>query len=269
MYSDKYQKIIESSSIPANYKYYWNYQYRLGKEYIVPYLLKYKSFKPGFSVAEIGSAEGGVLAALSEAGASMSLATDIAQDRLDYGKIISDLLEVPVEYRNHNIINQEPEETWINSFDLVLLRDVIEHLDDTETAMNNIRRLIKPGGFLFVTFPPYYSPFGGHQHTVINKGGKLPFIHFLPNFIFHRLIASGRENDIGEVKRLQQIRLTPSKFISSAILSRFEIIREDYYILRPVFKMKYGLPTLKVTPLSFIPAIRNLSLEACYILQNK
>jgi ubiquinone/menaquinone biosynthesis C-methylase UbiE len=271
-----YKKVIEpvntgvSDEIPENYKYYWGYQYKLGEQAIVPYIQKAGAFKPGCSVMEIGSAEGGVLHTFVEAGAGEAVGTDIAQNRLDMGKKISRIMDMDVSYEYHNIITEEIPEKWNKHFDLVLLRDVIEHLDDTYIALSKISRIIKPGGFLFVTFPPYHSPFGGHQHTIDSTAGKLPYIHLLPDFIFHKLLSKGREGDIGEVKRLQQIKLTTKKFESALEKTSLEIYKKDFYLLRPVFKMKFGLPAIKLTGISFIPGIKKFfSLEASYLLRQK
>jgi len=262
--------IQNQKDIPDNYKYYWGYQYRLGEEVVVPYLSVLNAFKQGFRVVEIGSAEGGVLAALVQAGATNALATDIAEHRLTLGDKITKKLNLDIEFKYHNIIEQEIPDNWKNSADLVILRDVIEHLDDTDIALKNISKFLKPGGFLYVTFPPYYSPYGGHQHIVMNTLGKLPFIHVLPDFIFHKMIKSGRPGDVGEVKRLQKIRLTPKKFIKSALSQGYEMFHEDYYFIRPVFKMKFGLPTIKITPIAFLPGFKDvISLEASYILRKK
>jgi len=264
------ENIKKSPEIPNNYWYYWNYMYQLGRTSVVPYLQQYNAFKKGFKVAEIGSAEGGVLMACVESGAVEALGTDIAVDRLLMGEKIAKVGGLDIQYDEHNIITEEPKNQWRENFDLVLLRDVIEHLDYTEIALKNIRKIIKKDGFLFVTFPPYHSPFGGHQHTVASLGGKFPYIHLLPDFIFHKLIEKGRQNDIGEVKRLQNIRLTPAKFEKAALAAGFSIYKNDFYFLRPVFKMKFGLPAIKSTALSWIPGVKQFaSLEACYILQNK
>lgn len=266
--NNQYKLVQNSDKLTDFDKYYWGYQYRLGKETLVPYLLDYGAFQKGMRVAEVGSAEGGVLASFVEAGATDALGTDIVQTRMDKGAVISEIIDAPIKFLNHDIINQEILPEWDAAYDLVLLRDVIEHLDDTDIALTNIRKIIKPGGHLFVTFPPYHSPFGGHQHTVMNTGGKLPYIHLLPDKVFHQLIASGRKNDIGEVKRLQKIRLTPTKFMKAAKDSGYEIVHQDYYLLRPVFKMKFGLPSIKLTPVAKMNFIRNyFSLEAAYILK--
>ncbi len=264
------KNIVQSSKLSDNDKYYWGYQFDLGNDVIVPYLESNKVFKSGDKVAEVGAAEGGVLAAFVEAGAKEAYGSDIVQFRLDIGNYIKEISGVEIEFHNHNIITEDIEENKKKKYDLVLLRDVIEHLDDTEVALRNIGKMIKQGSYLYVTFPPYHSPFGGHQHTVANAWGKLPYIHLLPNFIFHKLIASGRQNDIGEVKRLQGIVLTPKKFERAAEAAGYEIVKSDFYLLRPVFKMKFGLPAVKITALSALPCVKRFfSLEASYILKKK
>jgi len=263
-------KISNFTDITDDYKYYWTYQYRLGNEVVVPYLIESGIFNPGDRVMEIGSAEGGVLAAFVEQGANDALATDIARNRLDVGAQISEHLNLPIEFKYHNILTEEVAPEWKEQASLVILRDVIEHLDDTELALRKIREFIKPNGYLYVTFPPYYSPFGGHQHNLMNFWGKLPYIHYLPDGLFNKLISSGREADIDEVKRLRNIRMTARKFINAAENTGFEVFRKDYYLLRPVFKMKFGLPAIKITALSGLPLVKEfLSLEASYILKVK
>ena len=267
--TDFYQKINSSNEVVANTKYYWGYQYNLGKEVIVPYLTSIGAFKPGFKVAEIGSAEGGVLASFVEKGATEALGTDIIDVRLELGKKINEIIGINIEFNNHNIVEEEVPEKWSQKFDLVLLRDVIEHLDNTETALKNIKKIIKPGGFLYVTFPPYYSPFGGHQHTLNNFWGKLPYLHYLPDSIFNKFISSGRKNDIVEVKRLRNIRLTPNKFKNAFQNAGFSVENKDFYLLRPVYKMKFGLPSLKLSGLTFLPIVQNVfSMEASYLLRS-
>lgn len=265
---EKYEFVRRSDRVDDNDKYYWGYQYRLAHEVLVPLLSKLHAFEPGYTVTEIGCAEGGVLAAFVDAGARNALGTDIAKSRLEKGEIISEMIETPIKFVYHDLLKDGVEPEWQSKSDLVLLRDVIEHLDDTVIALEGVKEFLKPGGLLYVTFPPYHSPFGGHQQTLMNTWGKFPYIHLLPNAVFHRMIASGRPNDIGEVKRLQNIRMTPKKFIDAARETGFEIVKQDYYLLRPVFKMKFGLPAIKITPVSGLPLVKSfLSLEASYLLK--
>lgn len=267
-YKKIYNKVVKSEELRNNDKYYWGYQFRLGAEILVPDLSESGFFRPGFKTAEIGSAEGGALAAFELAGADKCYAVDIASDRLKIGRRINKIGGFDIEFERFDILKENPESDKVAAFDLIILRDVIEHLDKTRLALAKIKTLMKPGGYLFVTFPPYNSPFGGHQHTAANRLGKLPYIHLLPNFIFHRLIASGRPNDVWEIKRLQGIKLDPGKFLFAAEKTGLEVVREEYYLLRPVFKMKFGVPSMRITPLKNLPLVKSfLSLEANFVLR--
>ena len=260
-------KVNNDEKLTSQDKYYWNYMYDLGRDFIVPYLSGKGIFKSGYKVAEIGSAEGGVLASFMDAGASKGLGTDIAEVRLDKGRYIAKLGEIDLQYTTHDIVTQEPPKEWQEEFDLVLLRDVIEHLDNTTSALKNIKMVMKKDGNLFVTFPPFHSPYGGHQHTVKSTGGKFPYIHLLPKNTFNKFIEKGVKADIIEANRIYNIRLTIPKFEQAVRDAGLKIAEREFYFLRPVFKMKFGLPSLKINTLAKIPFIRKyFTLEASYIL---
>lgn len=52
------------------------------------------------------------------------------------------------------------------SFELAVSLDVVEHLEDDETALREMRRVVTPGGALVVTVPAYQWLWSGHD--VIN-----------------------------------------------------------------------------------------------------
>ena len=266
--TDAYKTIMDVKDISDNDKYYWGYQFRLASEVLVEYMRNHGAFHPGDAVAEIGCAEGGVLAAFEIAGAKRALGTDIAVSRLETGRRINEILGLKAHLTTHDVIGQEPLPEWQHSYDLVILRDVIEHLDHTDIALRNISRLLKPGGFLFVTFPPYHSPFGGHQHLIETSRAKLPYIHLLPRPLFFRMIQGGSAINVEEVRRLRAISLTTKAFLSATQKEGYTLHHEDLYLLRPVFKMKFGLPTIPLTPLKSLPLVqRFFSMEASYILR--
>ncbi len=53
-----------------------------------------------------------------------------------------------------------------NEFDLVCAFDVIEHVEDDKKAMEEMKRVCKPDGVVFITVPAFQSFWG--QHDVIN-----------------------------------------------------------------------------------------------------
>lgn len=48
-------------------------------------------------------------------------------------------------------------------FDLAVALDVIEHLDDDRAALRELRRVVRPGGFLLVTVPAYQWLWSEHD----------------------------------------------------------------------------------------------------------
>lgn len=263
-----FREILQQSSIDPTIIYYWGYMYDLSRDYVIDYLESKDVAIRGASIIEIGSAEGGNLCAMAERGAAELIGTDIAEVRLESARRIAEVLKLEIPYSSNDIIYQAQPPEWKDHFDLALLRDVIEHLDDAETALRNIRKLLKPGGYLYVTFPPWYSPFGGHQQLLMNRPGKLPFLHYLPKPLFTKAIASGRPDDVVEVQRLRQIRMTTTKFRRAARAAGFDIRDERLFLLRPVFKSKFGLPAVGANFLKPIPVLRDvLALEAGYILK--
>ncbi len=249
-------------------RYNWNYQYSLGKDVLVPFLTKKNVFHTGDNVFEVGCGEGGVLTTFAEAGVQKAIGTDIHQERLVYGRDFIKEKGQVIELSSHNILEEEIPDEWAQQFDLVLLRDVIEHLTDTGLALKRIKRLLKPGGYLFVTFPPFYSPFGAHQHTLKNFWGKFPYIQFLPKPLFIKMIRSEKLRDVEEVTRINTIKLSPGKFKTAALSCGYQIFSEEYYILRPVFKMKFGLPEVKLPNVLNHTFFQNTcSTEANFILR--
>lgn len=265
------KEIIDASpSIEPIDKYLWGYMYGLAREYMIPYLESKGVPIRGASVIEIGCAEGGNLCAMAEHGAVELVGTDIAEERLESAANIAATLGLSIDYGSHDIINEAPQGEWRGRFDVAFLRDVIEHLDDATIALRNIRQVLKPGGALYVTFPPYYSAFGGHQHLLGNWAGRIPFMHLLPTPVFRRMVAGSTiDRNKVEVERLHRIRMTTNKLSRAARAAGFTIADEKLYFIRPVFKMKFGLRPIGADIIKPIPGLRDLlALEAGYILKN-
>ncbi len=100
---------------------------------------------PGASILDIGCGTGGVLASLSGrydvAGTDMSpLAVDHCRTRGLKKVHCGALADMPFRDR---------------PFDLALLLDVIEHVDDDVALLREAGELVKPGGAVVVTVPAY------------------------------------------------------------------------------------------------------------------
>lgn len=55
-----------------------------------------------------------------------------------------------------------------NSIDAIVSVNAFEHIDDLYDTLVECRRVIKPGGQIFLHFPPFYSPWGAHLEGWVN-----------------------------------------------------------------------------------------------------
>jgi SAM-dependent methyltransferase len=159
-------------------------------------------------------------------------------------------------------------------FDIILLRDVVEHLEDLDVALRGMASHLAPGGVLFIVFPPYYSPYGAHQQILPRRTigpvawNKLPWLQLLPDAMFRR-IAAGDTPANDEVMRIRGIRLTLSRFWRDVRDADLTIRHHQLYLSRPTFTLRYGLPVVGAGVLGRIPVFRELFVTAGYFLVSR
>ena len=62
------------------------------------------------------------------------------------------------------------------TFDLVISQNAMEHYPQPETALETMRRLLRPGGQIMLTFgPPWFAPWGAHANFFC----RVPWVHLL------------------------------------------------------------------------------------------
>jgi ubiquinone/menaquinone biosynthesis C-methylase UbiE len=61
------------------------------------------------------------------------------------------------------------------SFDMCVMNDVFEHLSKPEVVLQEVNRVLKPHGKVFINSPPYFHPYGAHLTDVIG----IPYVHLL------------------------------------------------------------------------------------------
>jgi len=59
------------------------------------------------------------------------------------------------------------------SFDTIIMNDAMEHVDQPEKTLEECFRVLKPGGHIYINFPPYYHPYGAHLSDAIG----IPWVH--------------------------------------------------------------------------------------------
>lgn len=252
---------------------YFNYQYGTSKEYIIPFLEESFNLNPDLKVLEIGCAEAGVLKAFTERGHEC-VGIELIDNRVKLAEqfMSEEVKAKKVRFITKNIYDIDIENDIGHRFDLVILKDVIEHIPNQEVFIRKLKDFLNPNGKVFFGFPPWQMPFGGHQQKCTKKLlSLLPYYHLLPMPLYKRLLRVCGEPDI-KIQNLVEIKET------GISIERFErIFKEENYtqlkrrlfLINPIYKYKFNLtPRKQFSFLSSIPVLRNfVSTCAYYIIQ--
>jgi SAM-dependent methyltransferase len=161
-------------------------------------------------------------------------------------------------------------------FDLILLHDVIEHTRNPVAILEKARTCLAHGGRIFVSFPPYYSPFGGHQQEAGNGIRFVPFIHYVPDRLFYALTRfrdtpyMSAESTQADIRSVRQTRLTLSKAERGFDRAGLHIETQEFFLFRPEFQIRYGLSSRSVPLVHRVPMVREITtLGAYYLLRSR
>ncbi|MCH7820120.1 MAG: class I SAM-dependent methyltransferase [Candidatus Marinimicrobia bacterium] len=257
-----FKPLINKADFDSWAEYYWTYQFTLADRYLIPYLRNYIPSFDGLKILDVGCGEGGTAAAFARIGAEC-YGTDIDEYRLQKSSEIPQNNGIHFELLDVYDINSS--DTISNTkFDLIILRDVIEHLTDTFEALRAVKEILAEDGKIFLTFPPYNSVFGGHQQII----APIPFIHLMPSFLFYNILKmfGGDKGKLSKLRHIRQVRMSISRILKTVKLLDFLILDNTSYIMRPSFKVRYGLPIIKSNFIGSIPLIREFKISGFFLL---
>jgi len=151
-----------------------------------------------------------------------------------------------------------------NSFDAAISTYTFEHLADPAGVLDEMQRVIKPGGEVFISFPPYFSPWGAHLTDWI----RFPWCQVLfserallnvaraieeTEHIHASLPEFARVELAGAIKLPHVNKLTVSTFERLLATSSLTVVSKTYRpvgaymvgILRPVLSLATKIPLLR------------------------
>jgi 2-polyprenyl-3-methyl-5-hydroxy-6-metoxy-1,4-benzoquinol methylase len=207
----------------------------------------------GKAARDVGCGAGGILASLAERFDLRGIGIDEDNMMIAEGERINGSLEL----RKGNFFTYP----FSGRFDFILLRDVLEHSVDASRMLRQTAKLLCAGGMAYVTYTPFLSPYGGHQHNGKGLFSHVPYLHYISGQQFMRIIrpaANLYKKDEKLVRDLEDVRatfLTTNRVKNSCKTVNLKIVFKRVFIVRPDYKLKFGLPT--------IPAPQCIPLSTC------
>jgi SAM-dependent methyltransferase len=244
-------------------------QYRNARSHVIPFVAGHLKLE-GSSVLDIGCGEGGVLRAFAEAGCR-GLGVDLSASRAEEAErlVRSSGVEDRLRFVSGDIHDESVSADWSQQFDLVVLKDVIEHVPEKERLMRRIATFLRPDGMVFLGFPPWRMPFGGHQQITASPLGKTPYLHLAPKSLYLRLmrLLGEREGIIRELGNIHDTRISISKFERLVSHTGFRIVDKTHFLVNPIYQFKFGLsPREQLPGIRSLPVLRDFVTTACFYL---
>ena len=147
----------------------FNLQYRLAR------IAKYVN---GGDWLDLGCADGGYSAGLLDVGAKSVTGVEVEEDRVQAARErhpdipfhVSDGASIPFTE---------------GSFDGVFMNEVLEHVDNEDETLDDVYRVLRPGGLIIVISPNRWFPFEGHRVQIGRWSSNKPslIIPWLPRSI--------------------------------------------------------------------------------------
>ncbi len=247
---------------------YFNEQVFTTEKYIVPFIQQFRKIDETVQVLEIGCGEAGNLKPFLDLGCSCT-GVDFSAPKIEKGIAF---------YANHpfaqriRLISDDIYKTnkFHSQFDIIIVRDVIEHIHDQDKFLALMKDLLTPNGVAFFAFPPWQNPFGGHQQICENKFlSLLPYYHLLPLPLYKavlQLFGEGK-NKITTLLEIKETGISLDRFESLANKNNYQILLKTLYFINPNYEIKFGLKPSKLTPIiGKIPYFRNFFSTCGYYL---
>jgi len=254
---------------------YFSEQEYTTKKYVIPFINDFLPINSSTTVLEIGCGEGGNLKPFLDLGCQC-VGLDLNQTKIEFGKQIfenhpnNSKLELFVE-DIYKVTRQDFQ------FDLIILRDVIEHIPNQEKFTEYVKKFLKPNGKIFFAFPPWQNPFGGHQQIAYSKISKIPFIHLLPKGLYSAVLRYFEGNNIlegtnastivEELLDIKETRISIERFRKILRQSNYKIDKEILYFINPNYEIKFNLKPRKLFNIfGAIPYLRNFYTTVVYCI---
>ena len=236
------------------------------EKYFLPYLNKFIPIRKGVRVLEIGCGDGGNLIPFAKQGCRVT-GIDISEQRIMDARRFFEQHSLSAQLVAADIFQVEQLD---GKYDILLVHDVIEHISRKREFLSHIRRFLNPGGILFIGFPAWQMPFGGHQQICHSKLlSHMPFMHLLPESLYGKLLRSLGEKDrcVNELIDIKRCGVTVESFEQLLEQTSYDVIERQLWLVNPHYEVKFGLTPRRLPRfLEEMPYLRNFISSSCFYI---
>lgn len=251
-----------------NRKQYFEMQVNNAAQFVIPFIEQKFEILPGMQVLEIGCGEGGVLKAFINKGC-VGVGVELDESRLVNARdwLKDDIASNKIQFISKDIYQVNPSVEFPSLFDIIVLKDVIEHIHDQKKLMGWMQQFLKPGGVIYFGFPPWQMPFGGHQQLCTNSLlSKLPYYHLLPTFLYKFILTMAKQ-PVTDLLEIKETGISIEKFEQIAKQTQYKILHNTHYLINPIYEYKFNLkPKIQFGFIKSIPWVRNFFTTCVYYL---
>ena len=241
------------------------------ERYILPFIEKIKPIINGMRVLEIGCGEGGVLKPFLDKGC-ICVGIEFDEVRLVKGRnfLENEIRSDTLKFISKDIYKADVDADFGGTFDIIVLKDVIEHIHDQQKLLAVMQGMLSEGGVIFFGFPPWQMPWGGHQQILKNKWlSKIPYYHLLPMPLYKSILKIAREN-VAEMEEIKQTGISIERFEKIASNTNYEVVNKQHFLINPIYEYKFNLkPRQQINFVSKLPWVRNFLTSCVYYLISK
>ena len=252
---------------------YFQQQFEHSRDYIIPFVEDFLSKKKPLNICEVGSAEAGVLKAFTELG-HHGIGIELSEAKVKRAEtfMAEELEKGLVHFYNRDIHTIRKEELGFG-FDLIILKDVIEHVHDQESMLVRLKTLLNDDGIIFIGMPPWRMPFGGHQQMLSHKWlSKLPYYHILPRNIYKKIMEWAHEKPevIESQLEIKDTQISIHRFYRISEKAGLKVLKKQFYFINPNYKYKFGMkPRKQANFISALPYVRDFVTTTAYFILGK
>ncbi|MCL2290464.1 MAG: class I SAM-dependent methyltransferase [Bacteroidetes bacterium] len=252
-----------------NRQQYFNEQSESTRKYVLPYILQGIDTDKKLRVLEIGCGEGGNLLPFLETGCEC-YGVELSETSYNNALIFyeENPLKSNLQLLNKNIYEVTPDEIG-GAFDVVFLRDVIEHIPAQEQFMKHLKQFIAPTGVVFFAFPPWRMPFGGHQQVSHKKWiSRMPYIHAFPKPVYKTIlkILGSSDREIEGLLNLAETGISIKQFEKIIRQENYTVNRKTHWFINPNYQTKFGFKPRRLPKIFQIPYLQDFYTTAAYYL---